>query len=638
MKSIDLWHKAYISSADSDSTSNNSSILLTLNTIETALQLNLNDNPSTSLIDDILLPAFTFKTTHIHSKEITPSLILSNVNRYKCSFQFADSIQNKTDELDQVFTTFNTCALQTKDASISCILRDINSMNTVNILLLYKNYQFSDYILYEPQSRLEHKLNGPHFLLFKNQNLLSQYVKSIFCDKDTSNQYIADFVEYISTNTPLISKDIDYNAFNKDLKAIGLKKVESKADIITYKEQQELIDLYDSNHELWRTKIRGIIRANSDQFQNRLANDGLEFTQAFSSLGLNDILVQYIVKDITEFDNDSNDNNVKKIKHNQLKATQILRWINNKKRSNDPTIIKDENWLYDKLKQTQFKDMDTDQNMQLDRSEFHAFFELYDATDTFVNICDAIFDNIDANKDGTVSLIEWFNWQHKFNKNDLHKLFNKTNSEINQLQNENKIKLETKSNYKDDMNYVNASAQQLYDQYIKQYGYAPKEASHLMHFSKKNGSKLMFVECKNIIIANKIDIKSMDDGKENEPIIDLTDKKVILEFANTVRNLAPSRRQTIWMQNVHINDIVHSQTKSYQHLDDILLFLIIIYGKEKYPKEEDALISKLKQFVVSSPFKDIKKYLHSNQYPLLQDEFISNNNYFAAMIEEYANN
>eukprot|EP01084_Bolivina_argentea_P132799 234350_1 len=139
-------------------------------------------------------------------------------------------------------------------------------------------------------------------------------------------------------------------------------------------------------------------------------------------------------------------------------------------------------------------------------------------------------------------------------------------------------------------------------------------------------------------MQRSLSTRNLDDLKDDEPIIDLTDKKVILEFANTVRNLAPSRRQTIWMQNVHINDIVHSQTKSYQHLDDILLFLIIIYGKEKYPKEEDALISKLKQFVVSSPFKDIKKYLHSNQYPLLQDEFISNNNYFAAMIEEYANN
>eukprot|EP01084_Bolivina_argentea_P132803 234355_1 len=477
MQSIGLWHKQYISSADSDSTSDKSIILLTLNTIETALRLK-DEDPSISLIDDILLSPFIFK--HTHSEDITSSQILSSVSRYKLSFEFLDSIQNKTERLNEVFTTFEQYTSQTKDKSISCILRDINSLN---ILLLHKNYRSTDYILYEPQPRMQCKLNGSHFLIFQNQNLLFQYVESIFCATDASTEYIADFIHYKSNNTHLISKHIDYNLFKKDLSTIGIK-TQTKENIILDKEQQELIDLYDSNHELWRTKIRGIIRANSDQFQNRLANDGLEFTQAFSSLGLNDILVQYIVKDITEFDNDSNDNNVKKIKHNQLKATQILRWINNKKRSNDPTIIKDENWLYDKLKQTQFKDMDTDQNMQLDRSEFHAFFELYDATDTFVNICDAIFDNIDANKDGTVSLIEWFNWQHKFNKNDLHKLFNKTNSEINQLQNENKIKLETKSNYKDDMNYVNASAQQLYDQYIKQYGYAPKEASHLMHFSK----------------------------------------------------------------------------------------------------------------------------------------------------------
>eukprot|EP00483_Globobulimina_turgida_P008095 UN08111 len=70
-------------------------------------------------------------------------------------------------------------------------------------------------------------------------------------------------------------------------------------------------------------------------------------------------------------------------------------------------------------------------------------------------------------------------------------------------------------------------------------------------------------------------------------------------------------------------------------MDDILLFLVIIYGKEKYPEEENALISKLKQFVISSAFTNIKNFLHSKHFPLLQHEFISNNNYFASMIEAY---
>eukprot|EP01084_Bolivina_argentea_P024785 46144_1 len=165
---VDLWYKQYTSTLP---TSNDSIISLTLNTIEIALRLSLGENASSSLIDDILLSPFgsslyTFKSKSTHSN-IEPSHILSKINRYKSSFESLDLIQNDTTKLHQVLTTLNIHVSQTKQA-VSCILRDKIQLN---MILLYKNYKSNTYILYEPRSRLQHKLNGPHFLLFTNDKL-----------------------------------------------------------------------------------------------------------------------------------------------------------------------------------------------------------------------------------------------------------------------------------------------------------------------------------------------------------------------------------------------------------------------------------------------------------------------------------
>eukprot|EP01084_Bolivina_argentea_P027561 51235_1 len=118
MKSSGLWHKQYTST--SSSPTNKCIISLTLNTIETALRLNLAKKASNSLIDSILLSPFgssiyTFTSTSKHSKIIQPCDILSNINRYKLSFQFLDFIQNNTEKINEIFTTINNYTSKTKE-------------------------------------------------------------------------------------------------------------------------------------------------------------------------------------------------------------------------------------------------------------------------------------------------------------------------------------------------------------------------------------------------------------------------------------------------------------------------------------------------------------------------------------------
>eukprot|EP01084_Bolivina_argentea_P013151 24645_1 len=152
----DLWHKQFTSQLP---TSNGSAISLTLNTIETALLLNLAETASTSILDNISLSPFgsplyicTVKSKH---SEIALSDILSNINRYKSSFECVNCIQNNIQKLDQIILTLNKYISETKETA-TCILRDTKKLN---IILLYKNYKSNDYILYEPRPRLQNKLN-----------------------------------------------------------------------------------------------------------------------------------------------------------------------------------------------------------------------------------------------------------------------------------------------------------------------------------------------------------------------------------------------------------------------------------------------------------------------------------------------
>lgn len=65
----------------------------------------------------------------------------------------------------------------------------------------------------------------------------------------------------------------------------------------------------------------------------------------------------------------------------------------------------------------------------------------------------------------------------------------------------------------------------------------------------------------------------------DELVIDLTDVDVVLSFAECVRNLSSTRMKSIWNHNVQLHHKVQSKTKIQHQIDDILLYLIIIFGK-----------------------------------------------------------
>lgn len=185
-------------------------------------------------------------------------------------------------------------------------------------------------------------------------------------------------------------------------------------------EQSALIEEYNSSSKTnWRKKVTRLIRENPSEYKilemgkSSSHQTHLTVTQFSEALpSLNSSLIDCIFKDIDEIDDQQGDG--------KLKITTIVRWVNNKKRVKEKIIIKDENWLYEKLKKMQFTHLDDDQNGTLDREELHNEFD--NQVDD-PNIIDIIFDVIDANGDGDISVKEWFQWQQKFRKKDLKKLF-----------------------------------------------------------------------------------------------------------------------------------------------------------------------------------------------------------------------
>ena len=105
----------------------------------------------------------------------------------------------------------------------------------------------------------------------------------------------------------------------------------------------------------------------------------------------------------------------------QVKFMEIHRFVNKvKKPSKTPrrTSIHDANWLFEKLKAMQFVSLDTDQGGTIDRKEFHEQFAQSEVDD---KVLDLVFDDIDANGDGDISVMEFTKWQHNFTKKKLSK-------------------------------------------------------------------------------------------------------------------------------------------------------------------------------------------------------------------------
>ena len=192
---------------------------------------------------------------------------------------------------------------------------------------------------------------------------------------------------------------------------------------LTEEQQDKLIEEYrNGSKPKFRKTITKIIRDNPTQYkilelsQNSDATHVKEkqFNEALPKLKKD--LIEIIFHDIDEIDDEQGDG--------QLKMTTIIRWVNNKKRMREVVILKDENFVYDKLKKFQFNELDADEGGTIDREEMHAHFK-----DEGVDpaIIDVVFDVIDANGDGDISVREWFQWQQKFKKSDLKKLFKPIN-------------------------------------------------------------------------------------------------------------------------------------------------------------------------------------------------------------------
>ena len=99
--------------------------------------------------------------------------------------------------------------------------------------------------------------------------------------------------------------------------------------------------------------------------------------------------------------------------------TAITRWLHNKQRVKHTVAVTDEAWRLAKLKRFKFKDIDANDNDLLDRDELHAHLDKEGVDPT---VTDLLFDAIDANGDGDISVKEWFVWQQKLKKKHLAKL------------------------------------------------------------------------------------------------------------------------------------------------------------------------------------------------------------------------
>eukprot|EP01083_Nonionella_stella_P005571 16093_1 len=161
-----------------------------------------------------------------------------------------------------------------------------------------------------------------------------------------------------------------------------------------------------------------------------MPNSGKYYTmkQFEEILPLKPGLIQAIWSDIDAIDDHEGDG--------KLLITTVTRWLENKPfnpfepstkpTSTNPTITQEEeNALYLKLKSVQFVGLDIDGNALLIREELQHYFMTQNVpTPSFFNdsIADIVFDNMDANDDGEITIKEWFQWQQKLKQSDLKKL------------------------------------------------------------------------------------------------------------------------------------------------------------------------------------------------------------------------
>eukprot|EP01084_Bolivina_argentea_P005114 9662_1 len=160
-----LWTAQFISTKSLHS--NQSSFSSVINTIETALRLDLDEEPSVALTNNV----YEFASSYHSSKPTEVSEILTKMTRYNASFTFLDSIQCNVEQINKSVAKMFYLLVNTQ-SSVNCIITSVNNPNM--IVLLHKSYKSEKYIFYQSQPQND-TLNGAHFLIFTDSELLNVY-------------------------------------------------------------------------------------------------------------------------------------------------------------------------------------------------------------------------------------------------------------------------------------------------------------------------------------------------------------------------------------------------------------------------------------------------------------------------------
>eukprot|EP00490_Sorites_sp_Unknown_P012700 CAMPEP_0114694018 /NCGR_PEP_ID=MMETSP0191-20121206/69710_1 /TAXON_ID=126664 /ORGANISM="Sorites sp." /LENGTH=409 /DNA_ID=CAMNT_0001988385 /DNA_START=706 /DNA_END=1932 /DNA_ORIENTATION=+ len=172
--------------------------------------------------------------------------------------------------------------------------------------------------------------------------------------------------------------------------------------------QHEFVEIHELGADTWRSNITKLFQKHEDYFQtlNIKSEDGsLEldykaFEKHFEGKISNKELIKLIFNDMDQ------------TKDGLIKITAIQRWINNVKtytETIEPEIVKDEEWVINQLKIVNLSDIDIDDDNTVDIGEFMNFFKSNDIG-IDENILNNIFDEIDGNGDGSISVIEFSKW------------------------------------------------------------------------------------------------------------------------------------------------------------------------------------------------------------------------------------
>ena len=182
--------------------------------------------------------------------------------------------------------------------------------------------------------------------------------------------------------------------------------------------QQELIKLYSKNKKQWQKKICAMIREHPSKFSILtvgVTDDGdnlytfEEFKDHFKGV-LNDKLLKLMYDDMDHVD------------ENNIKFVAIHRWMNEVKVAKKIEIRKDNKWLFEKLAPVQAADLDEDGGGTVDKKEFTDY--MVDKIGIDKELALAIFNDIDANGDGDLSILEYARWKSKHSKaSKLQKFF-----------------------------------------------------------------------------------------------------------------------------------------------------------------------------------------------------------------------